>query len=88
MQTSKSLIPHVVKQLKKVLFKSMWQCNTRYRPNITKINTILANNMNDNLEETIKSCVDKKKKFLNLLKNFDFGNIRSSCGQSFQQSVE
>ena len=40
----------------------MWQCNSQYRPNITKnytINTLLANNMKENPEENNTQAVEK-----------------------------
>ena len=75
MHTNKSLTPHVDKQHKQNQFyaNNMWQCNTRYRPNITKIytiNTILANNMKENPEENNTKAVKIKGVFymyLNIL---------------------
>ena len=73
MQTSKSLTPHVDKQPKKKQFyaNNIWQCNTRFRPNITKIyaiNTILANNMKENSEENNTKAVEIKGVFCIYLK--------------------
>ena len=43
--------------------------------------------MTENPEENNIKALEIKGVLLYLLKNFDFDVIRSSCGQSFQQSV-
>ena len=48
----------------------------------------MVNNMKENPVENNTKAVEIKGFFLNLPTNFDFEKIRSSSGQSFQQSVE
>ena len=43
--------------------------------------------MKENPEENNTKAVEIKGVFLHLLKNFDFDNISSSCGQSFQHNI-